>query len=235
LKTSLKKLTMIAVAALLVMTCVPAPASAAPNFKSVSASGEVVFFETDEQLVPGDTDTKRDVYERYFDSGVGQYVTREVSLGPTGGNDAYPAQFEAANGEGTEVFFSTEERLVAADTDRQVDLYMRNLTSGTTTLVSVGEAGCLPGCGNGPYPTIFVGIDETGSQAFFSTKERLASGDTDGSVDLYVRNVAGSTTTLLSAGEAACRPNCGNGEFDVSSRGVSGDGSYAYFATAEPL
>jgi hypothetical protein len=235
LKTCSEKMVVMATTVLCAVACIPGSASAAPSFKAVSSSGEVTFFETDEQLVPGDTDTKRDVYERYFDSGVGQYVTREVSLGPTGGNDAYPAQFEAANDEGTEVFFSTEERLVAADTDRQVDLYMRNLTSGTTTLVSVGEAGCLPGCGNGAYPTTFVGLDETGTQAFFTTKERLASGDADGSDDLYVRNLADNTTTLHSAGETACRPNCGNGEFDVSSRGISGNGSYAYFTTAEPL
>jgi Tol biopolymer transport system component len=210
-------------------------ALAAPSFKAVSANGEVVFFETDEQLVPGDTDTRRDVYERYYDSAVGQYVTREVSIGPTGGNDSYPAQFEAANADGTEVFFSTEERLVAADTDRQEDLYMRDLTSGTTTLVSVGEAACQPSCGNGSFPITFAGINETGTEAFFTTQERLVGADTDDSIDLYMRNLVGGTTTLVSTGEAACRPGCGNGEFDVSPRGISDNGAYAYFTTAEPL
>jgi hypothetical protein len=215
--------------------------AATPNFKAVSSNGEIVFFETEEQLVPGDTDTKRDVYERYFDAGLGQYVTREVSLGPTGGNDAYAAQFEAVNAAGTKVFFSTEERLVGEDTDRQVDLYMRDLSGATptTTLVSRGEAGCWLGCGNGALPATFAGINEDGSEAFFTTKEKLGSQDKDGSVDLYLRKLAGAgETQLISTAEAGCGGGCGNGEFDVSilaRRGISADGSHAYFTTAEPL
>ncbi len=54
-----------------------ATALAAPAiYKGASADGEVAFFETDEQLVPGDTDTKRDIYARSFDETVGAYVTR---------------------------------------------------------------------------------------------------------------------------------------------------------------
>jgi Tol biopolymer transport system component len=220
---------------LFLLACIPAGAIAAPSFKAVSASGEVVFFETDDQLVPGDTDTKRDVYERYFDPKFGEYVTREVSLGPTGGNDAYNAQFEAANAAGTKVFFSTQERMVAEDTDRQVDIYMRDLTTGTTTLVSTGEAACSPGCGNGEFSATFAGINESGTEVFFTTAERLAHGDSDDSVDLYVRNLTNVETKLVSTAEAGCGAGCGNGEFDVSSRGISADGSHAYFATAEPL
>ena len=229
------------VAALMLLGLVGSASAATPNFKAVSANGEVVFFETDEQLVPGDTDTKRDVYERYFNSAVGQYVTREVSLGPTGGNDAYPAQFEAANAAGTRVFFSTEERLVGEDTDRQVDIYMRDLSGATptTTLVSKGEAACWPGCGNGAFPTTFAGINEAGTEAFFTTGERLGQEDKDSSDDLYVRKLTGGgETELVSNAEAGCGGGCGDGEFDVSilaKHGISADGSHAYFTTAEPL
>ena len=65
---SLKKKTLglaVCAVSLCLLACIPPGATAAPSFKAVSTSGEVVFFETDEQLVPGDTDTKRDVYERY--------------------------------------------------------------------------------------------------------------------------------------------------------------------------
>ncbi len=213
----------------------PGATAAVPNFKAVSKSGEAVFFETEDQLVPGDTDTKRDVYERYFDLQVGEYVTREVSLGPTGGNDAYNAQFEAADAAGTMVFFSTQERMVPEDTDRQVDVYMRDLTTGTTTLVSTGEASCAPGCGNGEFAVTFAGANKAGTEVFFTTAERLVQADADSSVDLYVRDLNTGETKLVSTGEAGCSAGCGNGEFDVSSRGISADGSYAYFATAERL
>lgn len=217
-----------------------ASANAAPAYKGSSSDGKVVFFETDEQLVPGDTDSKRDVYERSYDAepGIKSYVTREVSIGPAGGNDAFNATFEKASADGTIVFFSTEEALVAGDTDRRNDVYMRNMVTGTTTLVSIGEAACAPECGNGPVDAGFAGASADGSEVFFVTEERLATADTDNSVDIYARNLSNpsnETTSLVSAGSSECAPACGNQAFDAALRGISADGSHAYFTTAESL
>lgn len=214
-----------------------ASANGAPAYKGSSDDGKVVFFETDEQLVPGDTDAKRDVYERSFDSapGIESYVTREVSLGPAGGNDAFNATFEKASADGTVVFFSTEEALVEADTDRRSDVYMRNMVTGTTTLVSIGEAACSPACGNGAIDAGFAGASSDGTKVFFVSEERLAAADIDNSADIYVRNLNDETTALVSAGGAACAPSCGNGAFDVALRGISADGSHVYFTTGESL
>jgi hypothetical protein len=225
------------VASLVAMLAIATPARAAVNYRGSSADGKVVFFDTEERLLEGDTDSKRDVYERSYDEGVGAYVTREVSLGPTGGNSAYPAQFEGLNEEGTRVFFTTEERLVPEDTDLQSDVYMRDLEgSGETVLVSRGEAACAPGCGNGAKPVTFANATKAGNKVFFETKERLSSLDTDNSTDLYMRNLEGSgETVLVSRGESVCAPGCGNGEFEVERRGISADGRYAYFVTGERL
>lgn len=216
----------------------PLASASTASYKGASADGSVVFFETDEQMVPGDTDTKRDVYERSYDAdpGVESFVTRQVSLGPAGGNAAYNALFEKTSADGSVVFFSTEESLTGADTDLRSDVYMRDLTTGTTTLVSLGAASCAPGCGNGAFDAGFAGASADGTKVFFVSAERLASGDTDSSFDIYVRNLANETTSLVSAGESACAPACGNGAFgDVALRGISADGSYAYFTTAEQL
>ena len=216
-----------ALAVLLAACFVVASASAAvPNFKGSSADGEVVFFETEEQLVPGDTDSRRDVYSRSYEEAVGAYVTRQVSLGPTGGNDAFDAQFEGASEEGERVFLSTAERLVAEDLDRSVDIYMRDVDDATTTLVSAG---------NGAFSVTFAGATPSGEKVFFETKEPLSGADADSSTDLYLRDLVVEDTSLVSAGAAACQPACGNGAFEVSRRGISADGAYAYFATAEPL
>jgi hypothetical protein len=220
--------------------CLTASAQAAPPaYKGESNDGEVVFFESDEQLVPGDTDKKRDLYERSFDESVGAdgaYVTRELSIGPTGGNDAYNALFERASADGSVVFFSTDESLVAADTDQETDVYARFLETGTTRLISKGRASCLPNCGNGNFDAGFAGATADGEKAFVVTAERLdPAADTDGSVDVYERDLVGETTTLVSVGGQVCQPACGNGEFVATLRGVSADGSAAFFATAEPL
>jgi Tol biopolymer transport system component len=222
--------------AFLVCCLSAAPAeSAVPNFKGSSADGSIVFFETEDQLIAGDTDTKRDVYQRSFDEGVGAYVTREVSLGPTGGNDAYQAQFEGASADGDRVFFSTEERMVQGDTDRALDVYMRDLEAGTTTLISLGSSACAPGCGNAGIAANFADADTAGENVFFETKEPLDAGDTDAATDIYVRDLTAGETGLASTGAVGCQPGCGNGAFNVSRRGISADGAYAYFTTDESL
>jgi hypothetical protein len=215
-------------------------AGAAPaSYKGSSADGTVVFFETAEQLVPGDTDAKRDVYERYFDSepGVESYVTREVSLGPAGGNDAFDATFEKANEEGTKVFFSTAESLVEADTDHSTDVYMRNLENGrgATTLVSQGGSSCVPSCGSGPIDAGFAAASADGSKVFFVTQEKLTPADTDSSVDIYERDLSTGETILVSAGSSTCPAECGNGPYNTSLLGVSRDGSHAFFTSEEAL
>ncbi|MGH3743485.1 MAG: TolB family protein, partial [Mycobacteriales bacterium] len=229
--------------AALFLAALAAPAAnaaefAAPVYAGASADGGTVFFTTAEQLVPGDTDRQVDVYERSYDAeaGIERYVTREVSTGPTGGNDAYPATYDGASADGRRVFFSTRESLVAADTDRSEDVYMRNLTTGTTTLVSRGEASCQSsGCGNGPSDAQYLGASADGSEVFFATDERLASADTDSAYDIYARNVETNTTTLVSQGEASCRPACGNGDLPAMLQGISADGQKVVFTTAEKL
>jgi Tol biopolymer transport system component len=217
------------------LLCAAGAAAAPPAYKGASADGRVVFFESEEQLVAGDTDNKRDVYQRSFDETVGAYVTREVSTGPTGGNDAYDALFEEASADGEVVFFSTEEPLTAADTDRETDVYARFTATGITKLVSAGAAGCTPTCGNGNFDTGFAGASGDGGEVFLVTAERLdLVADTDNSVDVYEHNLPNGPTTLVSAGDPACAP-CGNGEFVATLRGVSADGSKAFFASSEPL
>jgi len=220
--------------------CAASAAAAPPTYKGVSSDGEIVFFESEEQLVPGDTDNKRDLYERSFDPSVGTggaYVTREASTGPTGGNDAYHALFEQASADGTSAFFSTAESLVAADTDRKTDIYARDLEAGTTELVSIGATACLPACGNDVLLDAgFAGATPDGGTVFVVTVERLdPAADSDGSVDVYERDLATEETSLVSAGGTSCAPACGNGEFVATLRGASADGSVAFFATAEPL
>ena len=225
---------------LLVALLLPAAvaSAAAPTYKGSSSDGDYIFFESDEQLVPGDTDSKRDLYVRSFDESVGEggaYVTRQVSVGPTGGNGSYPASFAEASEDGKRVFFATDEALVGVDKDRRTDVYVRELGAGTD-LVSAGAAACLPGCGSAKFDVGFARMDETGTKVLFLTAERLdPAADTDDSVDVYLRDLAGPETVLVSAGGSACAPTCGNGTSGATSTGLSADGGTAFFATTESL
>jgi hypothetical protein len=230
--------TLLALFAMAAALLAASAAQAAPaHYEGVSASGEVAVFSTTDKLVPGDTDIQLDIYVREADETLGP-VTREVSLGPTGGNYSYAAQFQAIDAAGDRVFFSTKERLTAADTDSAEDVYVRDLTTNKTTLVTTGDPSCLAsGCGSGKFDASAVsgGVVDEGNRVFFISAERLSSQDNDESPDVYVRDLAAETTTLVSAADPSCSGSCGTGTKPVVFNGASADGSKAIFTTAEAL
>jgi hypothetical protein len=186
------------------------------QFRGASADGTKVFFQSNEQLVAADTDTRMDVYQR---SGG---TTTLISTGPAGGNGSFNVSFSANSTDGSRVFFRTSEPLVASDTDTTQDLYER--AGGTTTLLSTGPAG-----GNGAFQVIFNGISADGTRALFTTAESLVAADADpDSSDVYMRS--GGTTTLISTGALG-----GNGELEAAYAGQSQDATRVFFHTDEPL
>jgi hypothetical protein len=217
---------------------VPAAHAADARFEGAAANGSVALFSTTDKLVPGDTDSFRDVYERSFDSGVGTYVTREVSTGPTGGNDAYAVNYQGASTGGRKVFFSTQEPLAAADADRSVDVYRRD-PAGGTVLASASAASCSTGtCGNGPADATFKGATPDGGKVFFETSESLIPADGDGAPDVYMRDmtVEPPTTILVSRADPSCAVGpCGNGPEGATFVGTSDSGEKVFFETGESL
>jgi hypothetical protein len=196
-----------------------------PQFEGASTDGGTVFFTSNERLVPGDNDNKVDIYERSFELALGEYVTRELSTGPTGGNDAVDVLFEAISEDGSEVFFQTTEPLVAADTDRKDDVYVRKVGAGSPELVTVGEADQ-----NGAADASFVGSSSDGKEVFFVTAESFSSEDQDSADDIYERDLATGETHLVSApasGCGTCEPNA----FPFFN-GVSANGQRVFFATS---
>jgi hypothetical protein len=184
-------------------------------FVGASADGTRVFFITAEPLVAADTDASVDVYER---SGG---TTKRVSAGQIKGNGAFGASFEGASADGTRVFFSTDEKLVAGDTDGAFDVYERS--GGSTKRVSAGQIN-----GNGAFDAAFKGASADGTRVFFITTEPLVAGDTDASNDVYQRS--GGTTKRVSAGQIN-----GNGAIPAFFAGASADGTRVFFVTNEQL
>jgi hypothetical protein len=234
---SLKALTSVLLMLLVgAMAFVPAGAVAAPVFyDGNSADGTVAVFSTTEQMVPGDTDQEEDVYVRSLEPLLGEYVTREVSIGPKGGNDALPARYNGMSGDGSEIFFTTREQLVAGDIDHKEDVYVRNLTQNTTTLVSQGSAGCsAQSCGNGESDSIFRGVAPDGGVVFFESAEALVAGDSDGAADLYVRDIGAQTTTRVSVPDPSCS-TCADVGREVQYHGTTDSGDKVFFSTTERL
>jgi hypothetical protein len=183
--------------------------------RGASADGSVVFFDTREQLVAGDTDDSVDAYRR------SARTTTLVTAGQINGNGAFDTSFRGASESGARAFFETDEQLVAADTDASQDLYERS--GGTTTLVSAG-----PINGNGAFDAFFAGASPNGATVFFQTDEQLTADDTDTNFEIYER--AGGATTRVSAGQIN-----GNGNFNAFFVRAVDDGARILFFTSEQL
>jgi hypothetical protein len=190
------------------------------GFVDASSDGSKVFFGTFEQLVSGDTDSSIDIYERS-----GGTTTQVSQGGDIGGNGAFGADFVGASGDGTKVFFQTNEQLVSGDTDGSQDVYERS--GGTTTWISQG--GDIGGNTNFRNAD-FVGASSDGSKVFFRTSEKLVSGDTDSSHDVYERS-GGTTTWVSQGGDIGGNTNFRDADFV----GASSDGSKVFFRTSEKL
>jgi Tol biopolymer transport system component len=158
---------------------------------ALSADGRFVAFESAaSNLVPGDTNRSVDVFVRDLETG----RTRRASLrsgGGQSGGGAGPAI--SANGRYV-AFISGAADLVRGDTNGQADVFVHDLTAGTTKRASLGRGGVQANSGN-----VRPSISADGRYvAFESTADNLVPGDTRHREDVYIRDLTAGTTSLVS-------------------------------------
>ncbi len=101
----------------------------------ITNDGAHIFFDTQDSLVPQDTNGHWDVYE--FD-----VATGGVHLISTG-QAASDSIFLDASPDGSNVFFTTRQRLLSADIDGSVDLYDARVGGGIAGQDQSAAAGCV--------------------------------------------------------------------------------------------
>jgi Tol biopolymer transport system component len=124
-------------------------------------------------------------------------------------------------------FSSGGSNLDPADTDRTIDVFLRDLRDRVTTLVSRAD-GALGAKGNGDST---VGDAAAGGRyvVFNSLSSNLDPADPDTSRDIYLRDVLGAETTLVSRADGVGGAKA-NGE---ARRGrISADGRFVAFDSA---
>jgi hypothetical protein len=153
--------------------------------------------------------------------------TLELVSQPTGvaDPDTDDALFGDASADGSRVFFTTDERLTADDTDTgREDVYER--AGGVTTLVSQPTGVADPDTDS----AFFHDASADGSRVFFTTRQKLTADDTDSDLrDVYER--AGGVTTLVSQPTGVADPDTDNAFF----AGASADGTRVFFSTVQKL
>ncbi|MFZ0829017.1 MAG: hypothetical protein WAO02_16505 [Verrucomicrobiia bacterium] len=106
----------------------------------------------------------------------------------------------------------------------RINVYLRNRTNGTTTLVSVN----LSGTGGGNGDSFATGISSNAQYALFeSSATNLAVGDTNNAIDVFVRDLANGTNILVSVST-----NGGFGNGNSGSAVMTPDGRYVAFVSS---
>ncbi|HKN37955.1 MAG TPA: hypothetical protein VJ622_06345 [Acidimicrobiia bacterium] len=150
---------------------------------AISADGRYVAFTSSaSNLTPDDTNGELDIFVRDRVA----HTTVLASVGPHGTPGDGPSVAPSISGDGRLVAFESDaDSLVPNDTNGTGDVFVHDLVTGLTRLVSVG--------GNGQQtesPSFGPAISADGSSvAFESFSSRLVPGDTNGALDVFVADV----------------------------------------------
>lgn len=191
---------------------------------SISADGTKVAFHTLAALDPADDDASSDVYVRDIAAGTTALVSRATGAGGADA-DGYAA-YPSLSADGLHVAFTSDaDNLGGADDKGVDDVFVRDLATNATELVSRAAAGANGGSAN-------ASISGDGQRvAFDSTATNLSATDADPEPDVFVRDRAAATTKLLSAGSS--ENGFGRGGLAVDPA-ISADGAFVAFETLSP-
>jgi Tol biopolymer transport system component len=198
-----------------------AQAAAESRTSSLSDDGRYVAFESDASLHPTDTNTSTDVYVR--DRTTNQ--TRLVSVAANGGAADSDSSNPMISGNGRFVVFeSVATNLLADDVDAQREIYLHDLTTDNTSIVSTNVAG-----EQADGPSSLPSISADGQRvSFASSATDLVPGDEQSVRHVFVRDI-GSATMLVPTPD---EPLTGEGGINVT---LSADGeTLVYCAETDP-
>jgi Tol biopolymer transport system component len=196
--------------------------------QAISADGRFVVFQSlADDLVANDGNDDYDVFVRDLQSG----TTTLVSLNAEGtgsGNGGSFSPVISDNGRFV-AYRSYAEDLVAMDANNEGDVFVRDLESGTTILVSANIDGTNSGNAFSTNPVISASGRYV---AFVSGADDLVATDTNGSRDVFVRDLESGSTFLVSINKDGTDSGNGDSEDPV----ISADGRYvAYQSLASDL
>jgi hypothetical protein len=147
-----------------------------------------------------------------------------VSIGPGGVLSDGMSDFPSISSDGRYVaFFSAATDLVTGDTNGQYDVFVRDLSAGTTVRASLASDSSQANDWSGQPSISADGM----SVAFMSGATNLVAGGGSGFGDIYVRNMQAGTTVLASLAYDGTLPNTAS-----LNPSISGDGRYVAFETS---
>ena len=164
---------------------------------ALSGDGNRVAFSTAASLDAMDAGSFADVYLRDLAAGTTVLVSRRGPSGPAGNDDSSAPALDA---DGSHVAFhtsATDLQPTFTDANLDADVFVRDVAAGQVQLVSRAAAGTATGNDGSAVPAISADGNRI---AFSSGATDLGGGsDVNGGVrDVYLRDMAAATTTLVS-------------------------------------
>jgi len=192
---------------------------------SMSVAGRFVAFEcADSGLVANDVNHDYDVFVRDLGSNVTGLVSARHPAFPSITPNALSTVSDfSANADGRFITFSSDaDNIVPNDTNGFRDVFVRDLHTGTNLLVSVGTNGNQSGNGQSHDPAISA---DGRYVVFNSSAQDLVVGDDNNKLDVFVRDLQGGTTALVSV----CTNGISPGNQESSLLASSASGRYVLF------
>jgi hypothetical protein len=185
---------------------------------AISADGRLVAFESwASRLVAGDLNNKQDVFVRDRAAG----TTSRVSVDSSGAEGNDESGLPAVSADGRVVaFYSLATNLVAGDTNLRIDVFVHDLVTGVTELVSVDSSGVQ--ANSHSYESALSSDGQI--VAFTSLATNLVPGDTNGTYDIFVHDRSTGITERVSVDSSGSE-----GDFWSLRPSLSADGRYVAF------
>lgn len=162
---------------------------------------KMAFVSQASNLGPADANGLQDVYVRDLATGVTTLVSVNAS-GTSGGSDI--SMNPVFSPDGTKIAFTSyATNLGPADNNIDLDLYVRDLTTGTSSLATINAGGTGSARLGVSGGSRFAFSPDGQDIAFVSASNELVGGpDTQDVANVFVRDLSAGVTTLVSINEA---------------------------------
>lgn len=188
----------------------------------ISEDGRFVAFQSAAtNLVTGDDNARQDVFVR---ARQGQTLLVSRAAGVAGALGDQESRHAGISGDGQLVVFESDAtNLVAGDANAASDIFLRDLATAGIFRISTDAAGV-----EADGPSGFPVISADGQfVAFMSAATNLDPNDTNGKIDIFVKELRTGRIELVSADDAGSA-----GDDDSVLPAISGDGRFVAFVSA---
>jgi Tol biopolymer transport system component len=194
---------------------------------AISPNGRfVAYWSEASNLVAGDSNRAADVFVRDLREGRTALASAN-SRGVPGNAGSGPPSVSSG---GRVAFASGASNLVAHDTNREVDVFVRDLATGKTRRVNVDSAGRQ----TNDYSELPSISADGRFVTFFSFATNLAQGDTNGVPDVFVHDLKTGTTRRVSLAADGAQANDASYLYNGwnTAPAISRDGGYVAFQSS---